>query len=41
MCFASLPPESTEEDGIGEITDDNPTLRTVPVDPASSVYVLA
>ena len=40
MCFAPLPPGSTEEDGIGDITNTNPTLRTVPVDPASSVYVL-
>jgi hypothetical protein len=40
MCFAPLPEGSTEEDGIGDITNTNPTLRTIPVDPDSDVYVL-
>jgi hypothetical protein len=40
MCLAPLPEGSTEEDGIGDITNTNPTLRTIPVDPDSDVYVL-
>jgi hypothetical protein len=40
MCFAPLPAGSTEEDGIGDITNTNPTLRTVTVDPSADVYIL-
>jgi hypothetical protein len=40
MCFGPNPPGSTEEDGIGDITNSNPTLRTVPVDTSAHVYVL-
>ena len=40
MCFAPNPPGSTEEDGIGDITNSNPTLRTVPVNLSAHVYVL-
>ncbi len=40
MCFAPNPPGSTEEDGIGDITNSNPTLRTVPVNISAHVYVL-
>jgi hypothetical protein len=40
MCFAPNPPGSTEEDGIGDITNSNPTLRTVPVNTSAHVYVL-
>ena len=40
MCLAPLPAGSTEEGGIGDITNTNPTLRTIPVDPSSEVYVL-
>ncbi len=39
MCFAPNPPGSTEEDGIGDITNSNPTLRTVPVNISAHVYV--
>jgi hypothetical protein len=40
MCFAPRPVGETEEYGIGEITNSNPTLRTVPVDAAAPVYVV-
>jgi hypothetical protein len=40
MCFAPNPPGSTEEDGIGDITNNNPTVRTVPAGTGSHVYVL-
>jgi len=40
MCFAPNPPGSTEEDGIGDITNNNPAIRTVPVDTSAHVYVL-
>ncbi len=40
MCFAPNPPGSTEEDGIGDITNTNPTLRTVPANASAHVYVL-
>lgn len=40
MCFAPNPPGSTEEDGIGDITNSNPALRTVPVNISAHVYVL-
>jgi len=40
MCFAPNPPGSTEEDGIGDITNSNPTLRAVPVNASAHVYVL-
>jgi hypothetical protein len=40
MCFAPRPVGETEEYGIGEITNSNPALRTVPVDAVAPVYVV-
>jgi hypothetical protein len=40
MCFAPRPVGETEEYGIGEITNSNPTLRIVPVDADVPVYVV-
>ena len=40
MCFAPRPEGESEEYGIGEITNSNPTLRTVAVGAGAPVYVV-